>query len=495
MINLSRKPCLAAAILLATAALHAKKPPESGELYNFQGTLSLSDIKLEKGAAVSVGQMGEGRPAIKVDFTPSDNKYPGINFPVPSEGWDLSGYSGVQVEVNNPGTSQITVYLRVDNDGDWSKNPYSTEILQVEAGKTKTLKAEFGKAFGQPGYKLDPAKVTGLKFFTNPPSVPVTVYLTNLKADKGSAGGTAAAAPAAAGPAISEGSSKPYITKTTSPKDHSQPYGQSWELVKDWTFGKNRADATVRNRADLDREFYYRYIYNEGKLDTLSTYWTVHRDYPDDDPKNLHVFGDDTLTLKARVREGMSLKKGGLESGMLRAKFPVTPGMYIEMRAKLTTGIGAWPAFWLGAGVQKDDGTFSELPWPPEIDIFEFFNWQGRPQTRQMSGNIQTNKKPEKFGNPYMIFTAMNKDREYVPGFDFSEDFHVFALDWQENRPIWILDGHPIKQQYYEWNGPPAHILVTNQLGIEFGDMKDMKVGDSNWDYVVDYIRVWKRKE
>jgi beta-glucanase (GH16 family) len=200
--------------------------------------------------------------------------------------------------------------------------------------------------------------------------------------------------------------------------------------------------------------------------------------------------------LKARVLEGEAggLKKGGLESGMLRGKFPFVPGMYVEMRAKLTKGIGAWPAFWLGCGVQKDDGTFSELPWPPEIDIFEFFNWQGRPKTKVLTANIQTNKQPEKFGNPYTIFSALNKEGDYIPGMDFGEEFHVFALDWQENRPVWILDGHPIKQAYYEWNGPPAHILVTNQLGISFGDIKEMKVDESNWNYVIDYIRVWKKK-
>ena len=77
---------------------------------------------------------------------------------------------------------------------------------------------------------------------------------------------------------------------------------------------------------------------------------------------------------------------------------------------------------------------------------------------------------------------------------DFAEDFHVFALDWIENRPIWILDGHPIKQTYYEWHAAPAHILICNSLGIEFAkaDMKEMKADESNWDFVIDYVRVWK---
>jgi hypothetical protein len=273
-----------------------------------------------------------------------------------------------------------------------------------------------------------------------------------------------------------------------------QPYGQTsgaFKLLQDWTFGNNRPDATIRNKQDLDENFYYRYIFAGGLLDNISTYWSYHRDYPDADPRSLHVFTDKSLVLKGRIPPNGGLHPRGIESGMLRAKFPVSPGMYVEMRAKLTTGIGAWPAFWLEPGVQYDNHTFSALPWPPEIDIFEFFNWQGRPHTTVMTGNIQTSGHPEKYGTPHDIWTDFKKN-EYAPGIDFAADFHVFAVDWVENQPIWLLDGKPIKQTYYEWHAPPAHILITNQIGIAWADMTDMKADESQWDYTIDYIRVWQ---
>jgi hypothetical protein len=279
--------------------------------------------------------------------------------------------------------------------------------------------------------------------------------------------------------------------------DAAQPYKQTgaFELLKNWTFGRARENATIDSREDLDREFRYRYIYENGKLDGLKHYWSYHRDYPDGDPRSLHVLGDCTLTLKGRIPPNGGLRPRGIESGMLRAIFPVFPGMYIEMRAKLPRGVGAWPAFWLNPGVEYPDGTFSELPWPPEIDIFEFFNWQGRVETRVMTAFVQTHGKPERFGYPHDLWTKFKRG-EYIPGFDFSADFHVFALDWRKDRPIWLLDGEPIKQTYYEWRSVPAHILVTNQIGIALPgvDMSEMKADESQWDYVIDYIRVWRRK-
>lgn len=279
-----------------------------------------------------------------------------------------------------------------------------------------------------------------------------------------------------------------------------KPEGQQFKLLKNWTFGNARPDATVHNKAELDQEFYYRYIWEGGKLDKFKTYWSYHRDYPEGDPKSLHVFEGNTLVLKGRIPPGGGLHDRGIESGMLRGKIPVTPGMYIEMRARLTGGVGAWPSFWLEEGVQYPDGTFSAPPKAlPEIDIFEFFNWDGRPQTRIFTGNIQTFGGKAAYGNPYDIFTTFKNagyEKHLDLGFDCSKDFHVFALDWVENAPIWLLDGKPIKQTYYEWHGPPAHVVVTDSIGMNLPGVKqtEMVADEKQWDYTIDYVRIWEHQ-
>lgn len=267
-----------------------------------------------------------------------------------------------------------------------------------------------------------------------------------------------------------------------------------FKLIKDWTFGSNRPKATIRNMDELGAEFRFRYIYDNGRLDTLPSYFTVHRNYPQGDPRSLHVFSESALTLKARQPPGGGLRPRGLESGMLRALLPITPGMYVEMRARLPRGLGVWPAFWLNSGVEYPNGSFSALHWPPEIDIFEFFVFQGRDRPRLMEGNIQTNHRPQEFGFPHDLFSLFGP-HGYDPGIDFSADFHVFALDWVEDRPIWVVDGRPVKQTVYHWPGPPAHILVTNQIGMVISgvDLTGMKVLGSEWDYSIDYLRVWTR--
>jgi hypothetical protein len=265
-------------------------------------------------------------------------------------------------------------------------------------------------------------------------------------------------------------------------------------VVANWTFGSARPDATIRDRTALDGAFRYRYIYDHGRLDHLPTYWSVHRDYPPDDPRDVHIFTPDSLVLKARIPPSGGLHQGGIESGMLRALLPVVPGMWVEMRARLPRGLGVWPAFWLNPGVEYPDGHFSPTPWPPEIDIFEFFVWQGRTQPRLLEGHVQTAGKPQEYGDPHDIFTLFGPNG-YDPGIDFSQDFHVFALDWQEGRPIWLVDGKRIKQTVYEWHAPPAHILITNQIGMTLDgvNLAGMQATPQDWDYAIDYLRVFRR--
>src|ERR1700722_15911584 len=103
-----------------------------------------------------------------------------------------------------------------------------------------------------------------LKKYRGEIGVVVTLLAGELAiGDAAEVGGSRPAAPATA-PAAAP---MPYLLK---------PEGQQFTLLKNWTFGNQRPDATVRNKTELDQDFYYRYIWENGKLDKFSTYWSYH---------------------------------------------------------------------------------------------------------------------------------------------------------------------------------------------------------------------------
>ena len=148
---------------MLTCRADGTKPPATGELYNYEGDAGIGALKPSEGATASVVDLA-GTKMVKVDFTKVDD-YPGVSFPVPTGGWDLSGFTGVQVTLNNPGADTLKVTMSVVNEGDWQAKPFSATIIAVAPGETKTLKVVFGQAFGQAGFKLDPAHVIAVKVF------------------------------------------------------------------------------------------------------------------------------------------------------------------------------------------------------------------------------------------------------------------------------------------------------------------------------------------
>ena len=275
-----------------------------------------------------------------------------------------------------------------------------------------------------------------------------------------------------------------------------RPYGAKgdFRLSADWTFGTSKSSSTVTNLSELQKDFYFKYIYDNGRLDRMSYEWSRHSVYPAGDPRSLHVFTDHALTLKGRIPRNGGFWPGGLEAGLLRAKIPLRPGVYIELKAKLPRGIGLLPAFWMVPGAQYSDIDFVLPPWPPEIDIFEFLQFPSRPRPTVMESNIEVKGEPAKFGFPHDLFSKFVAGK-YDPGIDFSADYHVFALDWVVDQPIWVLDGVPVKQTFYKWGDAPAQLLVSNQIGLTLPglDISGMSSGDRDWDFSIEYLRLWQR--
>ncbi|MBV9991135.1 MAG: family 16 glycosylhydrolase [Alphaproteobacteria bacterium] len=93
---------------------------------------------------------------------------------------------------------------------------------------------------------------------------------------------------------------------------------------------------------------------------------------------------------------------------------------YFEMRAKLPSGKGLWPAFWL----LPENGQ-----WPPELDIMEVLG----DDTTTLYTTVHTG---DNGGN-----TGIGKAIKVA---DMSKGFHTYGCDWEAKYITWYFDGKPV---------------------------------------------------
>ncbi|MGI4955415.1 MAG: glycoside hydrolase family 16 protein [Janthinobacterium lividum] len=302
--------------------------------------------------------------------------------------------------------------------------------------------------------------------------------------------------------------------------DSVKPVGATGRFVNKMnaTFGRERPEATVHSMAELRRIAYFRYIYGDATTTGAGTdglydnYRSRHRDYPDGDRRSLHVFTGDRLVLKAHC--GLETERrqdcgdGNIESGIMRFSLPVKPGDFVEIRTRMPAGRFAWPAFWLNPGTQAPPATpggkpvISVLDWPPEIDIFDQFGFDGVAPGHYLISGTPTGGNDAKFGSPHDLFRdpAWGDKWYYTTSADLTAGDHVFGFDWgRDNRIRYLLDGKVYKETYYEWRSKgdvPAHLIASLQVGAKFNNLSGITDQDgkpNGWDWRIDYVRVWTR--
>lgn len=161
--------CLACAdlVLLNPAAPDAARLLAANE--PDKAALSVFSVVQNKGAAV-----------VQVACQPSDS-YPGIAI-TPAKPWDLASHAWIEAELSNPGEHAVSVVLRIDNPGDWKSNPWNGEVVKIAPGQGARLRVWFGRSWGQPGFKLDPAQVVRALLFLSQPKEPGTFLVRRLTA-------------------------------------------------------------------------------------------------------------------------------------------------------------------------------------------------------------------------------------------------------------------------------------------------------------------------
>ncbi|MBZ5727099.1 MAG: glycoside hydrolase family 16 protein [Acidobacteriia bacterium] len=202
-------------------------------------------------------------------------------------------------------------------------------------------------------------------------------------------------------------------------------------------------------------------------------------------PQNIHIEGG-MLVIKA-IKESYTGADGvarGFTSARIHThgKFAQRYGRF-EARIRIPYGQGIWPAFWMmGDGGEK---------WPDrgEIDIME--NIGREPGTVHGTVHGPGYSGAEGIGGPYSLPT----------GQAFSDDYHVYAVEWEPAAIRWYVDDHRYKTLApgdlptgARWVfDSPFYLLLNLAVGGSWPGNPDETTIFPQAMYV-DYVRVYRRR-
>jgi beta-glucanase (GH16 family) len=155
-----------------------------------------------------------------------------------------------------------------------------------------------------------------------------------------------------------------------------------------------------------------------------------------------------------------------------------------EARAKVPTGRGLWPAFWLLPTDERYGGWASS----GEIDVLEILGHQ----PAKVYGTLH-------YGGTWPANTSGGSNYT-LPAGTFADDFHVFALEWTPTRMRWFVDGVQFAERTSWWSagGPyPApfderfHLLLNLAVGGDWPGAPDPATIFPQ-AFEVDYVRVYQ---
>lgn len=197
--------------------------------------------------------------------------------------------------------------------------------------------------------------------------------------------------------------------------------------------------------------------------------------YYTDRPENVTV-SDGTLKITAKKED-----YSGASYTSARMK---TQGLYgftygrVDVRAKLTTGGGTWPAIWsLGSN-------FETVGWPTcgEIDIMEYVG--------NNPGVVQSALHTTSSSGATVNHKSTNISNE-------STEFHVYSVNWSPNEIAFLVDDevfykyNPSDKDAANWPFTEDQFLILNvAMGGALGGAVDPNFVESSME--IDYVRVYQ---
>jgi beta-glucanase (GH16 family) len=152
----------------------------------------------------------------------------------------------------------------------------------------------------------------------------------------------------------------------------------------------------------------------------------------------------------------------------------------LEVRAKVPTGRGTWPAAWLlGTNIDM-------VGWPScgEIDVMENVGF--------MPNSIYCTLHYE--GDAGAAANGSKIDLNNPTPF---ADFHVYAMAWSQKEIVLSVDGTPVETYPNDGSNPwpfgaPEYVLLNLAIGGAWGGQQGIDDTIFPVEYLVDYVRYYK---
>lgn len=156
-----------------------------------------------------------------------------------------------------------------------------------------------------------------------------------------------------------------------------------------------------------------------------------------------------------------------------------------EARIRLPKGQGIWPAFWM----LPEENVYGGWPRSGEIDIMELVG--NEPNVAHGTvhfGPVWPNNRSN--GKSYMLSSG-----------DFSQNYHLFRIVWEENEISWYVDNQlyhrvtPSSLSPDRWPFDQSfHLILNIAVGGDWPGSPDSSTEFPQSMYV-DYVRVYQKVE
>ncbi|MCC7245712.1 MAG: glycoside hydrolase family 16 protein [Saprospiraceae bacterium] len=154
----------------------------------------------------------------------------------------------------------------------------------------------------------------------------------------------------------------------------------------------------------------------------------------------------------------------------------------LEIRAKLPSGRGIWPAIWM----LPSDMTYGGWPRSGEIDIMEHVGYA----PDSIFGTVHTQRYNGMLGTQKSVGIQMST---------IASDFHVYGIDWNTDRIDFLVDGKVFNTFKNRREGVDAwpfdrafHLLLNVAVGGNWGGKKGVDNAAFPQRMLIDYVRIYQ---